>query len=404
MYIQFTTFPKIIVVVKGTKYNQIIFKKTEVFIHVTILHRHAILELDGLESTTEKPEIVTEHFYVISPDEKHDQHFTHYCQKLISDYLNSISYEVKTMHEFCDGCAAQYKSRHCFGDLSDSLSEFCYQKLIRNFFETSHAKGPQDAAGGFLKNQADLAVIRGTCIIQDAKGLYLFAKEKLETPKDSTNVRRRIFEYVEEIPREKARLYKPLTGIRSVHQLVAVISGENYIRPLSCYNCEDCIEGNSEQCDLSNSLGNATLIYFTKEGSDNDTSDPENETSESQILSNLITKDCIFAVLCDDNVNEYYVMKASSKSVVLQKDDMDRWGAAYRRGTQVIRGHYFEKSPETPLKYKLIKRKPAIVPSQSVLYIICESSDILDNDILQISEEVHLKILQAVSESHAFEH
>lgn len=54
----------------------------------------------------------------------------------------------------------------------------------------------------FLKNQADLAVIRGTCIIQDAKGLYLFAKEKLETPKDSTNVRRRIFEYVEEIPRE----------------------------------------------------------------------------------------------------------------------------------------------------------------------------------------------------------
>lgn len=97
-------------------------------------------------------------------------------------------------------------------------------------------------------------------------------------------------------------------------------------------------------------------------------------------------------------------MKASSKSVVLQKDDMDRWGAAYRRGTQVIRGHYFEKSPETPLKYKLIKRKPAIVPSQSVLYIICESSDILDNDILQISEEVHLTILQAVSESHAFEH
>lgn len=84
-----------------------------------------------------------------------DQHFTHYCQKLISDYLKSISYEVKTMHEFCDGCAAQYKSRHCFGDLSDSLSEFCYQKLIRNFFETSHAKGPQDAAGGFLKNQAD---------------------------------------------------------------------------------------------------------------------------------------------------------------------------------------------------------------------------------------------------------
>lgn len=67
------------------------FQKTEVSIRVTILHRHAILELDGLESTTEKLEIVTEHFYVIYPDDKHDQHFTHYCQKLISDYLKSIS-------------------------------------------------------------------------------------------------------------------------------------------------------------------------------------------------------------------------------------------------------------------------------------------------------------------------
>ena len=50
------------------------------------------------------------------------------------------------MHEFCDGCAAQYK-RHCFGYVSESVSEFGFTKMIRNFFETSHAKGPQDAAG-----------------------------------------------------------------------------------------------------------------------------------------------------------------------------------------------------------------------------------------------------------------
>lgn len=46
----------------------------------------------------------------------------------------------------------------------------------------------------------------------------------------------------------------------------------------------------------------------------------------------------------------------------------------------------------------------AFLPSQSVLYIVCESSVNLDNDKLEMSEEVHVTILQAVSESHAFEH
>jgi hypothetical protein len=49
--------------------------------------------------------------------------------------------------------------------------EFGYRKIVRNFFETAHAKGPQDVAGGFLKNQADLAVVRGKTSIQSAKGI-----------------------------------------------------------------------------------------------------------------------------------------------------------------------------------------------------------------------------------------
>ena len=47
------------------------------------------------------------------------------------------------------------------GAISTACSTLNYLKLSRNFYETSHAKGPQDAAGGFLKKQADLAVLRG---------------------------------------------------------------------------------------------------------------------------------------------------------------------------------------------------------------------------------------------------
>ena len=39
--------------------------------HVTVLHR---LETDGKSSTEDEPHVITEIFYVTSPDQRHDQH------------------------------------------------------------------------------------------------------------------------------------------------------------------------------------------------------------------------------------------------------------------------------------------------------------------------------------------
>ena len=67
----------------------------------------------------------------------------HTCQALIAKYLLDISCKVDRMHEFTDGCAAEYKSWHCVGDLSCSLADFGFI-IQRNYFETSHAKGEQE--------------------------------------------------------------------------------------------------------------------------------------------------------------------------------------------------------------------------------------------------------------------
>jgi hypothetical protein len=84
-------------------------------------------------------------------------------------------------------------------------------KLIINYYETAHAKGPQDAAGGFLKSQADYAVLRGKATIQCAKDLYKFVEENLQQPKcKNGKYKRRIFRYVESIPRDNNRNFKPL--------------------------------------------------------------------------------------------------------------------------------------------------------------------------------------------------
>ena len=65
------------------------------------------------------------------------------------------------MHEYTDGCASHYKSMNFFGIIFNICDELSYDTFIRNYFETSHAKGVQDASGGYLKNQLDLAVFRG---------------------------------------------------------------------------------------------------------------------------------------------------------------------------------------------------------------------------------------------------
>lgn len=96
-----------------TELQAMYYQKTEVTVYVTIIHRHALLEYDGVESTEEDPQIVSETFYVISPDLQHDHHFVHNVQTQVRDYLSSISYNAQTMHEYTDGCSCRYKSRHC---------------------------------------------------------------------------------------------------------------------------------------------------------------------------------------------------------------------------------------------------------------------------------------------------
>ncbi|CAG2251770.1 MAO [Mytilus edulis] len=124
--------------------------KTEVSIHVSVIYRHPIENLDGPSDPEVNGGLVEEKFIVLSPDQVHDHNFSHEAQRQIADYLKSINYDMKTMHEFTDGCATQYKSRHCFGDLSYAKQDFGFN-IVRNYFETSHAKG--------MANQADVIVV-----------------------------------------------------------------------------------------------------------------------------------------------------------------------------------------------------------------------------------------------------
>ena len=74
-------------------------------IHVTILHRHALETVDGVQSTMDDPSIITEHIFVISPDTKHDHHPVHQVRELVAGYLQEID-NVEVMHQWTDSCSA----------------------------------------------------------------------------------------------------------------------------------------------------------------------------------------------------------------------------------------------------------------------------------------------------------
>ena len=87
------------------------------------------------------------------------------------------------LHQRTDGCVAQYKSCHAFGDISHSEMEINV-KVIQNFSASGHGKGEVDAEAGALKSTARKAIVGGgpdKWVCQSASDLYKFAMSHFKT-------------------------------------------------------------------------------------------------------------------------------------------------------------------------------------------------------------------------------
>jgi hypothetical protein len=364
------------------------YQKTEVSIHVSVIHRHGVKDYDGVDEQN----IISELFYVISPDQSHDHHFVHHNQQLIANYSREINCNVDIMHEFTDGCTAQYKSRHCMGSASFACSDFGYQQFVRNYFETSHAKGPQDAAGGLLKRQADLAVMKGD-IIQSACDLFSFASDNLSIPKSGI-YKRRVFRYIEDIERDESRYFMPIPENRKIHQIISSGNSLITVRAHSCYSCNMCTNGQFSKCENAAQTGKLHDVSITEDKSrtkrvcDGNGLEPETEK-----LQELVTEGDIVAVFTDDSDEDYYLLKVTTAAESLSQEQHDDWGNNFLRGAEVLVGLYFEKTGS--LSYRLIRRKRAIVHAVAACYIIADIRDTAG--LLTLPEDMHLDILASVA-------
>ena len=220
------------------------FCRNEVSIHVSILYRHSLSEYDGEESTAENPIIVREHIFTILDDLLHDSYAVQHIRTLIHNYLtNEIKYPVKFLHEFTDGCGTQYKSKPCMGShVLLSNKDFGYFTK-RNYFETSHAKGEQDAAGAHIKQRAAMAVVHNEVTMQSGKDLFEFLSSKFSKPiGENAELKCRKFFYVDqgEIVR-KGRKFTDVSEDRKNHCVTSNLDSSCLLtNTRSCY-CQNCL-------------------------------------------------------------------------------------------------------------------------------------------------------------------
>lgn len=154
------------------------------------------------------------------------------------------------MHEWTDGCAAQYKGKSSFYNISKRNHPI----IARNFFETSHGKSVCDGLGAVTKNCCAQAVLSGKVVIAGAKSLYQYCKSNLTvssktyTENGQSFISKRDFVYVEpqKIQEYKAQLpdVKTITGTRKFHSVRRVGDLSIATRPLSCY-CHGCLMSHS---------------------------------------------------------------------------------------------------------------------------------------------------------------
>jgi len=238
------------------------FGRNEIAIHVTILYRHKTSH-DRLNDNN----IIKEYIFCIFEENTHDRDSVHHVRKTIINYLkHDLEYQIDFINEFSDGCSAQYKSRFCMNDIKNSYEDFGIH-CQRNYFETSHGKGEQDAAGSHVKTKAHTSTIRRECTIHTAKDFHHFLSTSFKYPEsssfksrhDKVTLKQRLFFYVakDDIDRNRSSgKVRAVKDNRKVHSIRSVQGNSNQlmIRRQSCY-CSMCIAQMYDRCIYIDIIG-----------------------------------------------------------------------------------------------------------------------------------------------------
>ncbi|XP_062571004.1 uncharacterized protein LOC134233020 [Saccostrea cucullata] len=203
-------------------------------------------------------DVIQEALIFVSDDLQHDSHAVATFVSVANEHLQqNRGLVIEKEIQFTDGCAAQYKSKTPFTDISYSNEDYGFS-VERHFYGSRHGKGPSDGAGAVVKSGARRAVMGMNFVINNAEDFFLFGKEKLETTDEKNDHihHKRTFFLIRNINRNRPNRSKTKT-VHGTRKLQCVKSTEEkyslLTRNLSCF-CKVCVGDEGEdavQCENS---------------------------------------------------------------------------------------------------------------------------------------------------------
>ena len=137
------------------------WKETECSLHPVVVY---ICSSDNLVESS---------LCILSEDLNHDVAFVYKVVKETVDFIKKeLNPSVKTIHDFSDGCAAQYKNCKHFVNLCHHLTDFSIDCMWN--FLTSHGKSPCDVIGGTMKRLTARASLQCPISSQILSGKTMF--------------------------------------------------------------------------------------------------------------------------------------------------------------------------------------------------------------------------------------
>ena len=263
---------------------------------------------------------------------------------------------------------------------------------LYNLFSDFLFSGPQDAAGGFIKRQMDLAILCGKVTINTAEDTYQYARDNLAVTCSMSTSARRIFRFIDtsDIDRNRNRYFKPIPNNRDVHQIITCKDGLLTLRSLSCYTCSACVDGTFEACQNKElSIPRDIILEHIRPKA----ADCDNNIEMPYSVAESVKIGDLVVVYTDENEYDYYLLKATSVLCQLDANEQDSWNNVFPKHADVIRGLYYEKRES--MRYKLIPKKTALISSNSVLCVLTEVKAKMN---VEIPEPLHESLLSWAEE------
>ncbi|XP_014672322.1 PREDICTED: uncharacterized protein LOC106812853 [Priapulus caudatus] len=116
--------------------------------------------------------LICDNYVLVTSSGEHSRTVAFNLNKYLLELTVQKGQAFDTVYFWSDGCAAQFKSKHCFHQLikfNDNL------KVCWHYFESHHGKGSVDGLGGCVKNTVFRKVKANQVVISSAKQFADFA-------------------------------------------------------------------------------------------------------------------------------------------------------------------------------------------------------------------------------------